>query len=44
MMRFTFIGPTAHRHEGELRFQIDAATSQTYVEGDVNCDGVADFL
>jgi Ca2+-binding RTX toxin-like protein len=41
---FTFIGAAGFtRHEGELRYEVDAATAQTYVQGDLNGDGSADF-
>jgi len=39
---FTFIGATAfHKVAGELRYQVSG--SDSYVQGDVNGDGVADF-
>lgn len=41
---FTFIGDAAFSgHAGELRTGQDHATGMTYVQGDTNGDGIADF-
>jgi hypothetical protein len=41
---FTFIGTGGFSgQEGQLRYEIDTAASRTYVQGDLNGDGAADF-
>jgi Ca2+-binding RTX toxin-like protein len=41
--KFTFVGTTAFSGAGQLHYVQDASRGQTYVEGDVNGDGAADF-
>jgi Ca2+-binding RTX toxin-like protein len=41
--KFTFVGTTAFTGAGQLHYVQDASRGQTYVEGDVNGDGAADF-
>ncbi len=42
---FTSIGSAAFsKKAGELRYAVDSATGAWKVEGDVNGDGIADFL
>jgi serralysin len=41
--KFTFAGTTAFSGAGQLHYVQDASRGQTYVEGDVNGDGAADF-